>query len=233
MKTQYTYLLIELAVIFFPLVLSFDKKVAFYKTWKALFFSTSIVGAFFIIWDIYFVSEEVWRFNPDYVLGIYLFGLPLEEWLFFVVVPYACVFVYECIRIYFRNYFTLTVTRIISMVIAMINFVFLAMGGDKFYTLINSLICLTALGIIGLYSKWKQLNLFYVVFIVCLIPFTICNGLLTSLPILIYDNAKNLSWRVGSIPAEDFIYNFTMLLLWCYFYEKFRYLNKPHAPINK
>lgn len=80
---QYTYLLINILVIFFPLVLSFDKKVHFFSKWKFIFPAILITGLVFLVWDLLFVKLDVWSFNPKYITGINLYGLPLEEMLFF------------------------------------------------------------------------------------------------------------------------------------------------------
>ncbi len=225
---KYTYLLLDLAVIFFPFVLSFDKKVAFYKTWKSLLLSILIVGAGFILWDIIFTSHKIWVFNPAYVMGIYFFGLPIEECLFFVFVPYSTVFIYACVRAYFKKYYSPGLTKTIHWLFILINVVSVILGYDKTYTLVNSCIALLVLFYLGFVVKWKQLDLFYLAYTICLLPFAICNGILTSWPILIYNDNENLGIRMRTIPFEDLFYNFTMIILWCYFYEKFRYMNKPH-----
>ena len=54
----------------------------------------------FIPWDIWFTDIGVWWFRDDYITGWKIFLLPIEEWLFFIVVPYACIFIYE-VLIYF------------------------------------------------------------------------------------------------------------------------------------
>jgi lycopene cyclase domain-containing protein len=220
---KYTYLLLDVAVLLFPLLLSFDKKVAFYKTWKALFASILIVGIGFIVWDVLFTKYRVWEFNPEFVSGLYLINLPIEEVLFFIVVPYSTVFIYECIHVYFKNYFPDSTTRFIHWFFIVINVMFIVAGYNKAYTVVNSSIALIILFYLGSVVKWKQLNLFYAAFAVCLLPFAICNGILTSWPILIYNNSQNLSIRMGTIPIEDLFYNFNMIILWCFFYEKFRY----------
>jgi lycopene cyclase domain-containing protein len=232
LHSNYTYLLLDAAVLFFPLILSFDKKVAFYTTWKALFISILIVGLGFIAWDVLFTHYQVWQFNRDYVLGIYIAGLPIEEWLFFIIVPYACVFIYECIRIYFKRYLPEGITKIISVLLILINAGMLVTGYDKTYTLVNSMICLLVLIFFQYVIKWEKLNLFYLVYLICLLPFAVCNGILTSLPILIYDDGRNLAIRAGTIPVEDFFYNFSMLVLWCFFYEKFRWVNKTRIGVD-
>lgn len=220
---KYTYLLLDLAVIFFPLVLSFDKKVAFYKTWKALFLSILVVSSGFIIWDLLFTKNNIWQFNPNYVSGIYFFNLPIEECLFFIVVPYASVFIYECIRVYFKSYYSNKATMFITGLFIAVNAVMLVVGYNKIYTVVNSIIAIILLFYFGMIEKWKHLNLFYVAFSVCLVPFAICNGILTSWPILQYNDSQNLSIRMGTIPIEDLFYNFSMIILWCYYYESFRY----------
>lgn len=95
------YLLLDGLTLVFPLLLSFDKKVAFYKSWKFLIYGFLIVGIPFIVWDILFTEMKVWGFNADYLTGISLYNLPIEEVLFFVVVPFACTFIYACIKEYF------------------------------------------------------------------------------------------------------------------------------------
>src|SRR5882757_7145558 len=102
MNSHFTYFLILGCTLAGPLLLSFDKKVAFYKKWKPLFLAMLIPAAIYIAWDIFFTSKGIWSFNEKYyVKELKIFNLPLEEILFFFIVPYCCVFIYECIRVYF------------------------------------------------------------------------------------------------------------------------------------
>src|SRR6478609_5864849 len=100
MNSHYAYLLLNLLSVLFPFLLSFDKKVAFYKHWRYLFPAIFITGVFFIAWDMLFTAKGIWSFNPHYITGIYIYNLPLEEVLFFLCVPYACVFIYEVMNAY-------------------------------------------------------------------------------------------------------------------------------------
>ena len=91
-------LLISLSV---PLLLSFDKKLQFYRQWKFLFPSLIAVSAFFILFDILLTNAGVWGFNSRYHLKWIILGLPMEEWLFFIIIPYASIFLHEAFVLYF------------------------------------------------------------------------------------------------------------------------------------
>ena len=71
---------------FSTIFLSFDKKVAFYKYFPYLLIGIIINGIIFIPWDILFTQNKVWGFNPNYLFGIFILDLPLEEWLFFQII---------------------------------------------------------------------------------------------------------------------------------------------------
>ena len=101
MKALYSILL--LGTISIPMILSFDRKLRFYKEWKFLFPSITIVGALYILFDLIFTEIGIWGFNPKYHYSISLKGLPIEECLFFFVVPYACVFLHDSIALYFNK----------------------------------------------------------------------------------------------------------------------------------
>jgi lycopene cyclase domain-containing protein len=53
---------------------------------------------------------------------------------------------------------------------------------------------------------------FWIALGITYIPFMIANGILTGLPVVIYDDSRNLGIRVGSIPVEDFFFSFAMLV---------------------
>ena len=87
------YAWLMLASIAGPFALSFDKKVAFYKYWPAMFIGIAGNLVLFILWDSWFAHIGVWDFNPRYVWPLRFLGLPIEEWSFFIIVPYASIFI--------------------------------------------------------------------------------------------------------------------------------------------
>jgi lycopene cyclase domain-containing protein len=53
----------------------------------------------FVVWDMIAIERRTWLYNPRYVTGWELpFGLPLEELLFFVVIPLCALLSYEAVR---------------------------------------------------------------------------------------------------------------------------------------
>ena len=53
----------------------------------------------FIIWDAYAVANGHWKFDAKQILGIYgPFDIPLEEFLFFLIVPIAAIMTIEGVR---------------------------------------------------------------------------------------------------------------------------------------
>jgi lycopene cyclase domain-containing protein len=57
----------------------------------------------YLIWDVAFTKNGVWGFNPAYHGNVVILGLPLEEILFFAIIPYACVLLIMCLSFIFRD----------------------------------------------------------------------------------------------------------------------------------
>ena len=100
---KFLYLILNIGTIAIPFVYSFNKKLNFKAHWKPIFKAILIISIPFIFWDIIFTLNEVWGFNQNYLLGFSLLELPIEEWLFFICIPYACVFTYYAVNFYLSN----------------------------------------------------------------------------------------------------------------------------------
>ncbi|WP_343598826.1 lycopene cyclase domain-containing protein [Mycobacterium sp.] len=56
------------------------------------------VAAVFVVWDELAVAAGVWTYNPRYVTGVDVgFGMPIEEVLFFVVIPLCGLLTYNAV----------------------------------------------------------------------------------------------------------------------------------------
>ena len=70
-----------------------------YRQWKRLLLTLLPVVAVFVCWDLYAIWAGHWDFDPDQTLGLVLpGGVPVEELLFFVVVPTCAVLAFEAVR---------------------------------------------------------------------------------------------------------------------------------------
>ena len=227
------YLTLLILSIIFPLVLSFDKKVAFYRHWPALFPSLLVTGALFIIFDIYFARQGIWGFNPRYHSGIVLAYLPLEEWLFFIVIPYASIFIHYVIIAYFpKAFFSDKTTIIITIVLISVLILGVIMNLQKAYTLVYFSAMIIVLTVAALVNT-DLLKKFYVTFLVILIPFSIINGILTGSfiadEVVWYNHLEITGIRFFTIPVEDFTYGFSLILINLLLMNYFRKLIKnPH-----
>jgi lycopene cyclase domain-containing protein len=224
-NNQYTYFIILAASLAGPLLLSFDKKVAFYKNWKYLFPAMVIPALLYIAWDIYFTAKGVWSFNEAYITGIKIINLPIEEVLFFFVVPYCCIFIYECIRSYFPAAAKIKWADKLLQAMAIALLVAGTILHNKYYT--GWTFILTGAVILLLYIFKKQFSffnasLFVISYAVMLLPFLIVNGFLTAIPVVLYNDAENLGLRIYTIPFEDTFYGMLLILLNVVIYEKLR-----------
>jgi lycopene cyclase domain-containing protein len=209
-----------------PFLLSFDRKVHFYTYWKRLFPAISIVAVLFIIWDQLFTQEKIWGFTPEYLQGIYLGDLPLEEVLFFFVVPYACVFIYEVLKAYFPNLKLMKLGQVVAFAITFAGFLFGTLHMDNWYTASACLIA--SLLTVGIYfvERVSWYGNFALMYLVAMIPFLIVNGVLTGAvtpdPVVWYSADHIMGPRIITIPVEDMFYNYSMLLPIVWLFERFK-----------
>jgi len=225
---QINYLIIDILIIAFPLIFSFKWKFKYYKFFKPLAASILIVGISYIVWDAIVTARGDWSFNYDYLSGIKIVGLPLEEILFFIVVPFACIFIYENLvffikdkKIPFNKWFYLSIAGIFIIVGLIFR--------NQDYTILSMFSCALFFILAPTLSPdmLKSRNYWFYV-ILSFIPFIIFNYLLTSLIVVFYN--PNAIWgghgtwngRFFTIPFEDFFYNFAMLSFYLMVYLYFR-----------
>jgi lycopene cyclase domain-containing protein len=221
------YLMVDLAVLALPFLLSFDKKVSFYKEWKYFFPINLAVGAFFIAWDVWFTNAGVWAFNADYLLGPTLFGLPIEECLFFFCIPYASVFTYFALRAYVKRNPLQNADSTLNIVGIIICFLLVWNFSNRWYIAITSF--LTLFGLLWTLKHYKPWSAdLWLAFFVLLFPFILSNGVLTGLDftaypllhsdasiihdqIVWYHPGHNTGWRIFTMPADDLVYGFLLI----------------------
>ncbi len=209
-------MLINLCTLVTPVIFSFHPKLGLVKYWKPVWLAIALNAIVFIAWDILFTRNDVWAFNPRYVLGVWLSGLPFEEILFFFCIPYACIFTWFAInklgtnRLDFTGHHFVTASLVVVLAFASIY----ALG--RVYTV--AVCSTTAIVLIfHLIENPPFMTRFYPFFCIILVPFLVINGILTGAwtnqPVVSYDPDAFLAVHVGTIPVEDFVYCLLMMLL--------------------
>jgi lycopene cyclase domain-containing protein len=69
------------------------------RRWRRLVVTLAVVVLIFGGWDVAAIAAGHWRYDPAQILGVRLLGqLPLEELLFFLIVPFASILGFEAVR---------------------------------------------------------------------------------------------------------------------------------------
>lgn len=215
-----TYLLLMLGSVLFPVIFSFEKQIHFVARWKYLPLAIGLPAAFFIGWDVWFTRSGVWSFSDAYTLGPRLFNLPLEEWLFFIIVPFCSLFIYENVKFFLKKFsYHDRIVKLLWFVAALFFLVAIA-GRDQAYTFWNFTFS-TLFLIFLLFTGWfrRHITHFIIAFLMGTIPMLIVNGILTSFPVVSYNPEEFSNLRLYTIPLEDFIYYFLLLAMNVFFYE--------------
>lgn len=216
LNESYYYLLLMTFSLSVPLLRSFEKRISYYRSFKALFTSIFLVGVPFIIWDALFTHYGFWGFNPRYLSGMYGLGLPLGEWLFFIIIPYVCIFIFRV-----TEYFAPVSAerkwprQITNFLLGFCGFMSV-MYYDRWYTVLT-------FGFLFLLLLWHYrlnhttwLGTFYRAFAIILIPFFLVNGILTGSgiaeEIVWYNAAEMVGQRIVTIPLEDGFYGMLLIL---------------------
>lgn len=223
---NYTYLWINFCTIIIPFLFSFHPKLKFYKNFRFFFIANSIVAILFVLWDAYFTDLGVWGFNPNYLTGLGVFNLPLEEVLFFVCIPFSCVFTYHCLNLFFdlswRPGIELVFVLLLSSILLGLGIYFF----DQYYTSYTFISLGILLLIIKFLLKPEWLGSLFTIYTILLLPFFVVNGILTGTglesPVVWYNNEENLTIRLLTIPVEDIFYGFELILLNVLLYEYFK-----------
>lgn len=211
------YLAVELCALAIPLAFSFDRKVAYFRMWPFLLPSILINAVIFVSLDIYFTSNGIWGFNPEYHSRLMIAGLPLEELLFFIIIPYCSLFVHYVFIAYLPG---VTVNKSISGLLSALLILLLLVAAvlnltrtyTSFYSAMTAVIIL-----IAWIANPAMLSRFYITFLIIMIPFLLVNSILTGSfiegEVFWYDNNEISGVRLFSIPVEDVLFGFSLILL--------------------
>lgn len=223
---QYTYLAINFFTIIICFVFSFHPKIKFHRHFRAFLLASIIVAVFFIAWDVWFTANGVWWFNDKYLIGKRLFGLPIEELLFFICIPFSCVFTYFCLDKFFKLDWKPSVEKVFVIISIISCFILAIIFKDKIYSFVTFVT--TAITLIVLYFglKVKWIGKASFIYLILMPGFLAVNGILTGTgldsPIVNYNPKDFIGFRILTIPIEDTVYGYEMILWNLFFFHKFK-----------
>jgi lycopene cyclase domain-containing protein len=208
-----SYFLINLAM-FLPVLISSVIPGLPRLNWKQVARGVTLLALPFILWDFWATAQGHWAFSETQTLGWKIGNLPFEEVLFFFTAPLGCWYLLEAIHTYARQRI-LTFPSWLPLVFACAT----ASGSIYFFELQYTFVVTFLTTCILLLWWWKNrlqptieianITLWYFFTGFCL--FFIFNSLLTGLEIVTYGVTHSTGLRIGTIPIEDFFYNFLLL----------------------
>ncbi len=182
--------------------------------------SIGLSAIIFIIWD-QLVTDLFWSFNKKYILGLFIGKLPVEEMLFFLTVPYACLLLWVNIKSIWKHEEKVKHNLYLSFLIlcSTAGTVYFGLLGRWYTGIIFALVCPLILLDIILHTSLFH-SVAYRKFVLVVIILTgIWNGYLTFRPIVIYYSTYKSGLQIGTIPAEDFLYGVLLISLVVIIYE--------------
>jgi lycopene cyclase domain-containing protein len=212
------YLLFNL-IVFFSIILAkiFYRKSSRFNN-PALFISIFIVSIIFIIIDS-LVTGYFWNFNSRYILGIKIIKLPIEEILFFITVPFACIFLWINIKNIIKN---IKSKVCINCILNGLLFPLAAFFWYQklFYTFSMIVLLIFIIAV----DKFIKTELFrqkvFLIYLIIINCFTfIFNLYLTARPVVIYSTRYKTNLNIITIPIEDFIFGICLISLNIIVYE--------------
>ncbi len=171
----------------------------------------------------WYTSMGMWGYNSRSLIGVKIGNLPVEEGLFFICIPYACIFSYHCLNTQLKRDFFAKIHGLISYMLMLFSGIMVLIYYHQVYTVFAFGSVLFLIFMLHFVFKVKWLSRFYFAYLILQIPFLIVNGILTGTglkePIVWYNASHIIGWRILTIPFEDIFYGMSMLLMSIAIYE--------------
>ena len=136
--------------------------------------------------------------------------------MFFFIVPYCSVFIYECIHCYFPNLKQNSLFEKIFQTTGILLFIAAMIFCSRYYTFITFSLNSIFILLFFMFRRFiAEVNIttFIISYLITLIPFLIVNGFLTALPVVEYNDNQNMGFRIYTIPFEDIFYGMLLIFL--------------------
>lgn len=90
------YVFVLIGIFLASVWLEFVVRTRVFRRWRRLLLALAGTIPLLVLWDVYAIDQEHWHFHD--MTGLMLGTLPLEELVFFIVVPIAGILSLEAVR---------------------------------------------------------------------------------------------------------------------------------------
>lgn len=225
---NFEYLLFNFIIFFLSTFSIFVVKGTRYPQLRPALLAILSISVPYILWDAV-VAGWWWSFNPRFILGFSLGPLPVEELLFFFVVPWSCLIIWENLKERVKGKVSFHFERLVA--VAGVILLGISVFQEWWYSAsIGGLMCLFSV-ISTQCGKWfeQKASLLYVAIVFLLT--CIFNGYLTWRPVVIYNTLTKSNLNLGTIPLEDVVYGLVLVSAVAIVYEAL--VNFPQMAFQK
>jgi len=211
---NYWYLLILLVLAGVTMFLFLKKTIVFIMEIKYMLPALIFSGAIFVLFNNRLHETGIIHFNTNYLLGGNIFNLPVEEWLFLLIMSLFAFSVYILVSVRFANlekpYFFMGIS-----VVLLLAFGFEAWSSrQKLVPFFIFFLLVIYFGYTLFRNRFKShLAKFFISYLIVVVPFLIIRAIVNSLPVILYNNDYILGLRLFNMPVEEFGYLFLLMLI--------------------
>jgi lycopene cyclase domain-containing protein len=205
---KFVYLLLDLGTLCAAFSFGIFWRQEWVRFWRQTVLAVGVTSLAFLAWDVVATHAGHWDFNEKYTVGITIFGLPIEEYLFFIVVSLASLAIWQRVQTFAGKRLIGVKWLLVSLGGAILtNLAWWGRGYTAAVTSMTVIVCLLLATVARplLTRAWG----WYLVILTGL--FLIFNTVLTALPIVTYGAEHFSGVRLGTIPLEDAFYNFALI----------------------
>lgn len=226
MNTGYVYLFIDVFAIGIPLAFSFTSSTPLYRKWKILWPSLFITAVIFASCDVVLTATGVWGYNPAFIIGMCVYGVPIEAILYFVCLPYFGIYIYFALTRMIEHDYLYNHHELISSALSIVLMVTGIYHLDKAYTGLAFVGLGAFLAFQMIVLKPRYMSRFYFAFPVILIPVMLAElvrtGAFTTKAPVWYNQDETLDLFLGTVPVENIFYSLLLMVLSTTVYEWLR-----------
>ena len=211
---NYWYLLILFVMAAVTMFLFIKKTIVFFTELKYMIPAIIFSGAIFILLNIRLLETGIISFNYNYLTGKNILSLPIEEWLFLLLISLFSFSVYILVNVNLANFEKPNLFLAISVILLLV-FGFEAwFSREKLVPFFIFFLLTIYFGYTIFRNRFKlHLSKFYVSYGIAVVPFFLFKGILYSLPVILYNNEHILGIRLFSVPIEEFGFFFLLMLI--------------------